>query len=69
MPRLRLEDATCAICMDNLFDARDDLDEVLPIATPDCGELCYPAPFLTPSCSTVLTPPLSSPALLDFGAC
>jgi hypothetical protein len=34
---LRLEDAQCAVCMDNLFDLRDDLDEVFPIATPDCG--------------------------------
>lgn len=34
----RLQDASCAICMDSLFDLRDDLDEVLPIATPDCGE-------------------------------
>lgn len=34
---LKLEDAQCAICLDTLFDLRDDLDEVLPIAAPDCG--------------------------------
>lgn len=37
----RLQDASCAICMDSLFDLRDDLDEVLPIATPDCGESVF----------------------------
>ncbi|CAK9781697.1 hypothetical protein CC85DRAFT_289760 [Cutaneotrichosporon oleaginosum] len=38
---LKLEDAHCAVCMDNLFDLRDDLDEVLPIATPDCGHVFH----------------------------
>ncbi len=39
MPRAqRLEDVSCAICMDVLFNKRDDLDEVMHIATPDCGE-------------------------------
>jgi hypothetical protein len=39
MPRHhRLEDVSCAICMDTLFCQRDDLDEAVPIATPDCGE-------------------------------
>ncbi|BEJ15761.1 hypothetical protein CspHIS471_0503660 [Cutaneotrichosporon sp. HIS471] len=38
---LRLEDAQCSICIDNLFDHRDDLDEVLPIATPDCGHVFH----------------------------
>lgn len=35
----RLQDASCAICMDSLFDMRDDLDMELHVATPDCGEL------------------------------
>ncbi|GMK55848.1 hypothetical protein CspeluHIS016_0209040 [Cutaneotrichosporon spelunceum] len=38
---LKLEDAQCSICIDNLFDSRDDLDEVLPIATPDCGHVFH----------------------------
>lgn len=38
MPRAqRLDDVTCIICMDELFNQRDELDEVAPIATPDCG--------------------------------
>ncbi|BEJ00473.1 hypothetical protein CcaverHIS631_0503300 [Cutaneotrichosporon cavernicola] len=38
---LRLEDAQCSICIENLFDHHDDLDEVLPIATPDCGHVFH----------------------------
>lgn len=62
----RLQDASCAICMDSLFDLRDDLDEVLPIATPDCGEsgeACSRQraserwPFVIPSRVFVVFPP------------
>ena len=42
MPRTpRLEDVTCVVCMDTLFNKRDDLDEILPIATADCGKSCH----------------------------
>ncbi|KAL1407595.1 hypothetical protein Q8F55_007028 [Vanrija albida] len=39
--RPRLEDVACAICMDSLFTAKDDLDEVLPVAAPDCGHVLH----------------------------
>jgi hypothetical protein len=38
MPASRLEGAQCAICMERLFLNLDDLDEVMPVATADCGE-------------------------------
>ncbi|WRT69087.1 uncharacterized protein IL334_006070 [Kwoniella shivajii] len=41
MGRNRLEDASCAICMDSLFTKRDDLDELIPIATSDCGHVFH----------------------------
>ncbi|WVQ81095.1 hypothetical protein IAT38_003217 [Cryptococcus sp. DSM 104549] len=37
----RLGDATCAICMDGLFDKRDDLDDLIPIGTCDCGHVFH----------------------------
>ncbi|KAK8844040.1 hypothetical protein IAR55_006834 [Kwoniella newhampshirensis] len=53
MRKPRLEDASCAICMDQLFDQRDDLDDVIPIATCDCGhvfhEICLLEWFRTQS--------------------
>ncbi|WWD21304.1 hypothetical protein CI109_105788 [Kwoniella shandongensis] len=41
MRKHRLEDASCAICMDSLFDQRDDLDDEVPIATCDCGHVFH----------------------------
>jgi hypothetical protein len=34
---MRLDRATCAICMDSLFNKLDDLDELVPIVAPECG--------------------------------
>ncbi|WVQ93208.1 hypothetical protein IAU59_000272 [Kwoniella sp. CBS 9459] len=39
--RHRLEDVSCAICMDPLFTKRDDLDDLVPIATCDCGHVLH----------------------------
>ncbi|WOO84931.1 uncharacterized protein LOC62_06G008440 [Vanrija pseudolonga] len=39
--RPRLEDVACAICMESLFTAKDDLDEVMPVAAPDCGHVLH----------------------------
>ncbi|OCF39780.1 hypothetical protein I317_06444 [Kwoniella heveanensis CBS 569] len=41
MGRHRLEDVSCAICMDPLFTKRDDLDDLVPIATCDCGHVLH----------------------------
>ncbi|WVF65543.1 hypothetical protein IAT40_000271 [Kwoniella sp. CBS 6097] len=41
MGRHRLEDVSCAICMDSLFTKRDDLDDLVPIATCDCGHVLH----------------------------
>ena len=39
MPRVqRLDDVSCAICMDSLFTKLNDLDEIYPTAAPDCGK-------------------------------
>ncbi|KIR52178.1 hypothetical protein I315_05471 [Cryptococcus gattii Ru294] len=37
----RLEDASCAICIDSLFNQRDDLDDIIPIATCECGHVFH----------------------------
>ncbi|WVN88039.1 uncharacterized protein L203_103238 [Cryptococcus depauperatus CBS 7841] len=37
----RLEDASCAICIDSLFTKRDDLDDIVPIATCECGHVFH----------------------------
>ncbi|WVO22412.1 uncharacterized protein IAS62_003742 [Cryptococcus decagattii] len=37
----RLEDASCAICIDSLFNKRDDLDDIIPIATCECGHVFH----------------------------
>ncbi|ORY33151.1 hypothetical protein BCR39DRAFT_521480 [Naematelia encephala] len=39
--RQRLDEVCCAICMDTLFNLRDDLEEVLPVAAPDCGHVFH----------------------------
>ncbi|WWC73079.1 uncharacterized protein I206_107044 [Kwoniella pini CBS 10737] len=41
MGRSRLEDVTCAICYDSLFNKRDDLRDLIPIATCDCGHVFH----------------------------
>ncbi|WWC64017.1 uncharacterized protein I303_106623 [Kwoniella dejecticola CBS 10117] len=41
MGRTRLEDVTCAICYDSLFNKRDDLRDLVPIATCDCGHVFH----------------------------
>jgi hypothetical protein len=33
----RPSEASCAICMDSLFNAKDDLNDVLAVTAPDCG--------------------------------
>ena len=39
MPRAqRIDDVSCAICMDPLFNKLNDLDEVCHTAAPNCGE-------------------------------
>ncbi|KAK4684532.1 TRAF-interacting protein, partial [Tremellales sp. Uapishka_1] len=39
----RVGDVNCAICMDTLFNKRDDLDDLMAIATPDCGHVFHEA--------------------------
>ena len=34
----RIDDVSCAICMDPLFNKLNDLDEVCHTAAPNCGE-------------------------------
>ncbi|WVR09055.1 hypothetical protein IAU60_006116 [Kwoniella sp. DSM 27419] len=41
MGRQRIEDVSCAICIDSLFTKRDDLDDLVPIATCDCGHVFH----------------------------
>ena len=36
---MRPDRASCAICMETLFNKLDDLDDVVPIVAPGCGEL------------------------------
>ena len=47
----RLDDVSCAVCMEDLFHRRDDLDEIMPIATPDCGRWPSASPLETNNAS------------------
>ncbi|WVW79376.1 hypothetical protein I302_101344 [Kwoniella bestiolae CBS 10118] len=41
MGKSRLDEISCAICYDPLFTLRDDLDDLVPIATCDCGHVFH----------------------------